>query len=332
MRLWLYAVVAVAWFPALLRAEPAQQLDGLGWLKKVAAAAHQSNYTGTFIYQYGSHVETTRIVHLKDETGEHEKLESLDGPPREIVRSNDEVLCYQADSTSVVVEKKKLGKSFPALLPGQLGSIAENYYIRLGEQDRVAGYPCQVIVLEPKDRFRYRQKFWAENASGLLLKAVTMTEKNEVVDQISFTQVTIGGQIDRELLKPKLAGRKVIIQSEQLDPAEQKKSESAWVIAKLPPGFEKVATTRRLMPGKDKPVTHMVFSDGLAALSVFIEPIQSSAKPAQGLSKLGGLHMYSRPVANHQVTVLGEVPAETVMQVGNSIGYNPEKAGVRTGR
>jgi len=106
-------------------AEVAQQTDALNWLKKVAAAAHQLNYSGIYIYQYGDHIETSKITHIKDESGEHEKLEALDGSPREVIRNNAEVLCFKPDnSTSVVVEKIKVEKSFPALLPEQFDGIA----------------------------------------------------------------------------------------------------------------------------------------------------------------------------------------------------------------
>lgn len=323
MRVFLLAAALLAGIPGVSRAEGVHQTDALGWLKKVAAAAHQLNYSGTYIYQSGDHVETSRITHIRDDNGEHEKLEALDGSPREVIRNNDEVLCFRPDNhTSVVVEKRKIEKSFPALLPRHLGGITENYRVRFAEQDRAAGHPCQVIVLEPKDQYRYRHRLWADLATGLLLKAGTLNEKNEVIGQFAFTQIAIGGQIERESLKPKISGRKVVISSEPATATELQQDDLTWVVKQPPPGFSQVTVMKRMMPGKDVPVKHLVFSDGLATVSVFIEPVASGAKPVQGVTRQGIINIYTRTVADHQVTVVGEVPAVTVIQIGNSVAKN----------
>lgn len=320
MRSLLLAVALLAGMAGVSRADGTHQADALEWLKKVAAAAHQLNYTGTYIYQYGDYMETSRVSHIKDESGEHEKLEALDGSPREVIRNNDEVLCFKPDNnTSVVVEKRKIEKSFPALLPRQLDSITENYRVLFAEPDRAAGYACQVIILEPRDRFRYRHKLWTDQATGLLLKAATLNEKNEVVDQFAFTQVVIGGKIDRESLKPRIGGRKVIISSEPAVATEWQQDDMTWVVKPLPPGFNQVTVMKRMLPGKETPVRHLVFSDGLATVSVFIEPIKGGMKPMQGLTRKGLVNVYARALAGHQVTVLGEVPAITVTQIGNAV-------------
>ena len=237
MRALLLAVAALVGLHGVSQAaDVAQQTDALNWLKKATAAAHQLNYSGTYIYQYGDHIETSKITHIKDESGEHEKLEALDGSPREVIRNNEEVLCFKPDnSASVVVEKRKVEKSFPALLPRQLGGIAENYRVRFAEPDRMAGHACKVIVLEPRDQYRYQHKLWIDQATGLLLKAGMLNEKNEVIGQFAFTQVEIGGQIDKESLKPKIAGKKVLVSSEPATATELQQSDLSWVVKQLPP-------------------------------------------------------------------------------------------------
>lgn len=299
-------------------ADGAPSMDALGWLQKTAAAAHRLNYVGTFVYQRNNRTETSRITHLADEAGEHEKLEVLDGPPREIIRNNDEVLCYLPDSKTVTLNKLKAGKSFPALLPSQFHGVGENYLVKLGERERVAGHECQVITLESNDAFRYGHRICADIATGLPLKAVVMNEKNDLVDQFFFTQITIGGMIDRNQFKPSAALKKVghdAAQGEVMPP------DANWIVAQAPPGFRKILEMKRRLPGKKAAVNHVVFSDELAAVSVFIEPQASAEKPVQGLSSQGAIHVYGKSVASHQVTVLGEVPAITVMQIGNSIAY-----------
>lgn len=292
--------------------------NAAAWLRKIADAAHEQNYVGTYIYQHGSHVETFKIVHLYDSRGEHEKLEVLDDTPREIVRNNGEVLCFEGDAQSVTVEKRKFRNAFPTLLPSQVDTLLENYAVKMGEAGRVTGTPCQNIVLEPKDNLRYRHKLCADIATGMLLKASTLNDQNEVVAQTAFTQITIGGKIDKAQLKPKLSGRKVVISSGN-PMADDMEGSPSWNVSQQPPGFARVMAAKRMLPGKDSPVSHLVFSDGLATVSVFIEPVAGMAKPMQGLSNQGVVHIYAKTMDGHQITVLGEVPAATVMQIGNSI-------------
>lgn len=324
MRALLLAVAALVGLHGVSQAaDVAQQADALNWLKKATASAHQLNYSGIYIYQYGDHIETSKITHIKDESGEHEKLEALDGSPREVIRNNEEVLCFKPDtSASVIVEKRKVEKSFPALLPRQLDGITENYRVRFAEPDRTAGRACKVIVLEPKDQYRYQHRLWVDQDTGLLLKAGMFNERNEVVGQYAFTQVEIGGQIDKASLKPKIAGKKVLMSSEAATATELQQTDMNWVVKQLPPGFTQVTVMKRTMPGKDVPVKHMVISDGLATVSVFIEPVAAMIKPMQSVIRQGAVHVYTRTVSDHQVTVLGEVPAITVMQIANGLSKN----------
>ena len=304
-------------------ADVAQQTDALNWLNKATAAAHQLNYTGTYIYHYGDNIETRKITHIKDESGEHEKIEALDGSPYEVIRNNEEVLCFTPHSgTSVVVEKRKIEKSFPALLPRQLDGIVENYRVRFAESDRTAGHACKVIVLEPRDQYRYPHKLWIDQATGLLLKAGILNERNEVIGQFAFTQVEIGGRIDKESLKPKIAGKKVLVSSEPSTTTELQQGDLNWVVKQPPPGFTQVTVMKRTIPGKGMPVKHLVFSDGLATVSVFIEPVTTAIKPMQNVVRRGSINVYTLIVADHQVTVLGEVPAIAVMQIANSVSKN----------
>ncbi|MBI2510241.1 MAG: siderophore-interacting protein, partial [Betaproteobacteria bacterium] len=134
----------------------------------MASASHRFNYTGTFIYRYGNNqAETSRIAHYVNSAGgEFEKLETLDGVPREVIRTNDQVTCYLPSTKTVIIEKRS-GQRFPAMLPEQLGPVTDNYTVRVAGIDRVAGYDCQVIVLEPRDKLRYGHQFCAETKSGL---------------------------------------------------------------------------------------------------------------------------------------------------------------------
>ncbi|MET0216797.1 MAG: MucB/RseB C-terminal domain-containing protein [Burkholderiales bacterium] len=302
--------------PAL--AEPLPPPAGVAWLQKIASAARKLNYTGTFVYQYGTQVETSRIWHYVDASGEYEKLETLDGPVREVIRNNDEVLCYYPDSKTVKVEKRR-PKPFPALVPEHLTALTEYYNIRIGERERIAGYEAQSLILEPKDGLRYGHKFWADVDTGLLLKARMMNERRETVEQFAFTQLTIGGVFDKEALKSNYNAHVPGWSLDSANPAEPATVDTGWVVTSYPAGFKKILETKRTLPGRPSPVSHIVYSDGLAAISIFIEPMGPERRSVHGISHQGAINIYSRPLAEHMVTVLGEAPSATVVQMGKSV-------------
>lgn len=317
MKAWLSILAALAWLPGVVWAASDASNEAFGWLQRMANAARQADYQGIYIYQSGGQVETARITHLYDETGEHEKVEALDQTPRELVRNNDEVICYFPDSRHVLAERRKPKKSFPALLPVSVSELADNYTARLGGQERVSGIDCQLIVLEPKDSMRYGYRFWADLNSGLIVRALTVSEKGEPLDQYMFTQLNVSGRIDKEHLKPRIAGKKVVWRNESL--AEIAAADSQWGVRQLPSGFRKVSETRRGMPGKKTPVTHSVFSDGLATVSLFVEPLEDEVRRRQGASGHGAINVYARTLPDAQITVLGEVPPAAVKQIANSV-------------
>lgn len=291
--------------------------DAFLWLQKIATATHRLNYTGTFVYQRDTRVETSRIFHLVDSTGEHSKLVSLDGTVREMYRVNNDVLCFLPDSKTAVVDRTRAQKLFPTVLPEQISSLRESYNARLAGQGRVAGRDAQIVLLEPKDPFRYGHKLWADTKTGLLLRAAVWKDAQEMVDRFSFSDVTIGGAIDKAEVTPKLAGRKLIQNKES---GSDGAIDLGWAVGSVPPGFKQISAMKRRLPGGTVPVNHIVFSDGLAAVSVFIEP--ASGKSQVGLSHRGALHLYSRMVAGHEIKVLGEVPAATVRLIGDSVTYS----------
>jgi len=301
-----------------VQAEPAALPDAMVWLAKLAAASRQHNYAGTFVYQHGGKVETSRIAHWVDAGGESERLETLDGPAREIMRNNDNVICYLPDLKTVVIEKRAT-RQFPAALPGQLSVIPDNYVVKKGERDRVAGIECQVISLESKDNLRYGREFCAEIASGLPLRVRTINESNELVDSFAFTQVTIGSGVSKGLLKSRYAGKSQAwrIDKSALDQIDTK-ADTGWVVKNQPAGFRKLTEMRRSIAGRPVSVSHIVYSDGLAAVSVFIEPMPKSPPPV-GPTYQGAVNIYVRPQADQMVTVVGETPARTVKQIAESL-------------
>jgi sigma-E factor negative regulatory protein RseB len=314
-------VVSQLWAGAAL-AETVEQGEALAWLQKIANAARELNYRGTFVYQHGDQTETSRITHFVDRSGEYEKLETLDGPRREIIRNSGEILTFYADTRVVKRERRTARKLFPALLPDQLAALTEYYQLRKGGQERIAGYDSQQLILQPRDEYRYGHKLWAEVSTGLLLKARMLNEKQEVVEQFHFTEVTINAQITREAVKPTFP-------VPAPDPRRNGSADTAapadtgWTVRSHPAGFKKIMELWRLKQSGGGQVAHLVFSDGLAAVSVFIEPLPQARRVPEGLSHQGAVNIYTRPLSDQLVTVLGETPPITVMQIANSVGPKP---------
>jgi sigma-E factor negative regulatory protein RseB len=306
------AVVALAASPGVLAGDAAQ------WLARAAQAARQLNYAGTIVYQHGAKVETSRLVHLFENGAEYEKLVSLDGPAREVIRSQDEVRCYYPDAKVVRIEPRTFRNAFPSLSAQQQKALAEHYQFRRAEPGRVAGIEAQSWVFEPKDGLRYGHTFWADTASGLLLKARIIDERGEVVEQFAFTDLAIGARIDREQVRPSWAPTPADWVVRAAGPGDVELRATGWSVGAVPPGFTKIVEGYRALRGRKHPVAHLVYSDGLVAVSVFIENVGSAPHPT-GLTQQGGTHIFVRQQDDHLITVLGEAPAATMRQIAASV-------------
>jgi sigma-E factor negative regulatory protein RseB len=299
--------------------------EGMRLLRQMSTAARQLNYTGTFVYKHGAQIETSRIWHLTDATGDYERLETLDGPPREIVRANEEVTCFYPGTKTAKVEKWTAARRFPAVVSEQLAAIVANYTVRQGGVARVAGYDCQVTMLEPRDALRYGHAFCADLKSGLPLRAKTFNDRGETVEMFAFTQVEIGGTIARDQLRPRYDPSAPGWKIDQSALTQGSERDSRWVVLNRPAGFRKVLELKRTIQGKS--AAQLVYSDGLAAVSVFIEPAVAGTLAAQELSHQGAINIFTRAQAGYVVTALGEAPAPTVMQFGNSVALRAKPGG-----
>ncbi len=294
-------------------AAQAQSPETVGWLRKMYDASQKLSYSGTFVYQQGSRSETSRITRYG--AGDIERLEVLDGMPREIVRTRDTVRCYLPDSKVVKVDRRTPEREFPALLPERVTALARHYEITLGDVHRVAGYECREIVLKPKDNLRYGHRLYADTRTGMLLKAVTFDAAERPIERITFTQLSLGG-VTRDMIRPQHAAASWRVEDAAAAPA----SLPGWRLTSELPGFQKVVELKRRL-GDSRPVNQVVYSDGLAAVSVFIEPLENRGGVRTGLASMGAIHIYTREVANHMVTVVGEAPALSVQRIADAVEY-----------
>ncbi|MBI3284574.1 MAG: MucB/RseB C-terminal domain-containing protein [Burkholderiales bacterium] len=299
-------------------------------LRKIQASAQKLNYSGTFVYQQASQIRTSRITHIVDANGEIEKLEILDGKPREYIRRNDQVSCYLPESKTIQVEKNVTQEVFPALLSGNALSLPDSYSIKKVELSRVAGVECQGYVFEPRDAYRYGYRLCTDKETGLLLRAQTVNPKNEVIEQIAFTQISIA-DIDKYKVKPSYQNT---AQWHVENLTMQSNINSGWIVKAVPAGFKKTREMKRLIPApasakggdadqlKSHQVVQMIFSDGLAAISVFIEP--DTGNRTEGSLQQGAMTIMGKRHGEYWLTVVGEVPVAAIRQVMNSIEFKPK--------
>jgi sigma-E factor negative regulatory protein RseB len=293
----------------------AQPPEALAWLRKIHDATQKLSYKGTFVYQQDGRTETSRITRFVDASGDVEKLEVMDGVPREVVRTRDVVRCYLPDSKVVKVDRRTPEREFPALLPERVTTLARHYEITLGDLHRVAGFECREIVLKPKDNLRYGHRLFADAKTGMLLKAVTLDASGRPIEHFTFTELSLGG-VTRDMIKSKYSTASWRVD----DAAASPTTLPGWRLTSELPGFQKVVELKRRL-GESRPVNQVVYSDGLAAVSVFIEPLEKSSNVRTGLASMGAIHIYTREVANHMVTVVGEAPAVSVQRIADSVEY-----------
>lgn len=303
--------------------DPAAQ-GSVQLLSQIQKAARKQDYAGVFIYQQGEMMQSSRVVHVIDGTGERERLEILDGQPREYLRHNDDVQCLLPESKTVLIEPRR-GDRFPGLLLGNPAELARHYDIRASDKlHRVADRQCRIITIEPRDQLRYGYRLCADTGTHLLLKAQTLDSSRRIVEQVAFTSLRLGAEVDPSALNSRWNTRDWKIIEASMKPVDL--ASQGWRIP-APDGFTPVMQVARAM-GQAK-VSQLVLSDGLAAISVFIEPYDSQRHnhPPAGLARRGAINIYGTRVADFWLTALGEVPIATLERLAGGIEYVPPAGG-----
>ena len=296
--------------------------EAMTLLNRIQQAAQRQNYFGTFVHQQGSQVQSSRVTHAVDRAGEHEKLELMDGQAREFIRNNDDVRCYMPDSKLVLIEKRARYDTFPALLTSAPIEVDQFYRVSLEGTDRIAGRNAQLVVLEARDKQRYGYRLWFDKDSYLLLKAQTINEKGQPIEQVAFTNVTIGGSIEASRLKPTAVSTEGWrTETNRMVPVDL--AQAGWSVTQPVPGFRKVMEVRRAFGGRED-IGQMVYSDGLAAISIFIEPADLH-DTAEGEASKGPINVVTERHGDFWLTVVGDAPAAAVRDMARQIVYKSGK-------
>lgn len=294
-------------------------------LKAMHNAGRQLNYQGTFVYVNSGKMESMRIYHRVDNKGEHDRMVHLNGSTREVIRDGDKVTCILSDKKSVHVSKLDAGEPhILSALPSNFSEFTQYYTFTLIGQDRVAGRVTKVVHVVPRDKLRYGYRFWLDAENGLLLKSQVLAENGMPIEQLMFTSIEVVREISPELLKPELKGDRYTVTEDKNEEAVKPASGATsnnWRVAHLPLGFQSTEQDIRFIIAGGIPTHRIVLSDGLASVSVYIEKLDASKKRFVGSSYVGAVNIHGVVIDEHQVTVVGEVPAATVKMVADSIQY-----------
>jgi len=292
---------------------PAVQ-DPLAWLDRIATASQSLNYVGTFTYQSGRRIETSRIAHRVLNGEENERLEVLDGSPREVVRKGGEVRCVLPAQRTIIVGRMGVRPSFPGRLTQSYSALADSYDVRLGEPGRIAGHEAQKVILTPRDGLRFGHVLWVEISRGLLLKSQVVDANGEVIEQFTFNDVKLGGDIsDDQLAERAVPSDDWLVVDAGGD--DVKPVDDRWRLREPLPGFALVTKTYQRSGG----AVHLVFSDGLATISIFIEAVEAGAAARGGFPSGGAVNAFERIIDGRRITALGEVPLQAVRQVAEVV-------------
>lgn len=303
-------------------------------LERMAAAMRDLSYQGTFVYVRGEDVDTMRITHVRDGNGVRERMYAVSGPQREIVRDQWGVSYLLGDKPERQ-DPPASGSVFPEFPVDALKQAQSRYLFRVGARTaRIAGHRSKSITILPRDRFRYGYELCLEERTGLLLRWVLYDADRLPLAKLMFTELVTGDRVDlSELESAAVGGDRLAFASVESNPP----APSAWrpvpagvpesganlsdfgELQGLPPGFRLAGHARddgRAGTGFE----HLVYSDGLATVSVYIEPSDTARPIAQGLSRMGTTNAWSLIADTFQVTAIGEVPPITVQRIGNAFG------------
>lgn len=297
-------------------------------LQKAALAARELNYQGIFIYQNGNQARSVQITHMNDNGRELTRNMVLDnklqaGQAREVFSQGSDIVIFHPKNDKVIIEKRRGQNLFPAMLPVNLQSLKLSYIARVGMLDYVAGRQAQIIELIPKDAYRYSYKIWTDTEYGLLVKMTLLNDKTETLEQIAFQELSMLNSHDLNWFQPKIDASKNYVMEDATLP---NRVHTNWIVAELPPGYIKVDHIELMVNGKTSPINQMIFSDGIASVSLFIEPVIKGMRTKTGHKLVGSTNICANVINGYQVVVVGEVPLATVQMISKAVSFKKQTA------
>lgn len=310
------------------------------WLQRMNHALTANDYDGVFLHWQAGKVETLRIIHRVKNGEVRERLVSLDGSGREFIRTGSELACYLPDKKTVLVEKRSEQNPLLGNLPSFDEASTQFYDIQEVKRTRFNRRNTRIIAVTPKDEFRYGYRLWIDDSTAMPIRTQLCDAKGKVIEQVVFSDLTFNARIPDTAFKPEVStdGFQWLRNDSPSTPMIAAGSPALWNALKLPPGFALTARAAQVMPGSPDPVAHLVYSDGMASVSVFVE-VQTRPQNASGTNpppaptggasaRVGSSSAFSTFSDGHKVTAVGEVPLETVKSIANSVKSSPSTGGL----
>ena len=289
------------------------------WLDKMADAVQTTNYEGTVIRLQNGKVDALKVAHVVTDGVVREKVIIQEGNGLEIIRNGNEVQCILPDKKSVLVEEWNDQSTLFSTLPSSDIRFGNEYDVSVVREERVAGRKAAMLAIRPHDEYRYGHRIWLDTETGFPLQTQLLGDDGEAVEQIKFADISLGQEILASALASSISTenfRWFTQPQRKIIPA----ADSPWDNGELPAGFRAVSTHEEELPGRAAPVTHILYSDGLANVSVFIELMQEKISARR--SNAGATNSYSVQTGGYLITAVGEVPAATVRKVAMSMRPN----------
>lgn len=321
--LGLACALLVGWSGGALAGDEQAQARAL--LEEMARATRELNYDGVFVYQRGNRTDSMRIIHRADGQDERERLVSLTGPPREVIRDHETVTCIYPETKAVMVEKSRPRALFPGAFAGSLDDLSGSYVLALLGADRVAGRDTTTVAIRPKVPFRYGYTLWLDRETRLLLRSSVVDVSGNVLEETMFTEIDFPETIADDLLEPSVVGEGFTWHTSAAAEPQSSTDDGSWQVDWLPDGFSLSDFRVEPMAASAQPVRHLSYTDGLAMISVFVEPFEPAKEAMQGFSSLGAVSTFSLRSGEHQITVVGDVPPLAVRQVATSVRHAQAK-------
>lgn len=298
----------------------AESDDAHQWLQRMNDAVRQLDYEGHLVVQSGDRLDAMYMVHRVDRGVEKERVVALTGKPREIIRSDKAVACIvPGRSTPINVGRRPTDLPFSPLNSVSAERLSESYRIRILQESRVAGRSAKQLSIAPRDNLRYGYRLYIDTETFLPLRSIMLDEAERPVAQVMFVQLKINEDItpiEHDLSAMQLAS----VEGDGVDRLHADLAQSDWYYPSLPPGFRLSTHRQRVAHGQR--TEHFIFSDGLATLSVYVQPARGDQ--LNGVSQFGAAKAVGRQLGDHEVIVVGEVPPNTLRWFALHIAENQQ--------
>lgn len=310
------SLVSIIAMTGLLPAAYAQGPTPADWLDRMQRAVQTTNYAGTVVRIKDGVAESLKVVHMVTDGVVRERVVTQDGEGLEIIRNGNEVHCILPDKKSVLVEEWSNQSTLFSTLPSSEIRFGGEYDLRIVREERIAGRRAVILALQPHDEFRFGHRIWLDHETGLPLAAKLIGETGQPLEQVKFADISLDEEVHASALEPSFdtAGFRWYSEPRR---GKSIQVDTDWDGAVLPPGYKIMSTHEEQLPGSEATVTHVLVSDGLANVSVFIEPDTGPASTERW--REGATSTFSLTTGMHRITAVGEVPAATVEQVSRSL-------------